>query len=179
MLESEIFERDYTKRKTEMSAENLEASKVFDYAVESGFFREIAERVRAIPKRIVFEDKEAYENLLPRLDELAKRHGGKIRGIVDYEKWEADIVLTLPFFECANSRDLGLLADIATKTNLVTVTATEDGQVRVFIMIHYFEEMEDQDAIVEEMIQQDDKLVEMLLKQQEKEKTLCWEIRLF
>lgn len=36
-----------------------------------------------------------YEYLLERCDEFAKRHHGKIHGVVDFEHWDAHIDLTL------------------------------------------------------------------------------------
>ena len=65
-MENEIFERDY--RITEKS-KNTSSKKpnIINYAAESGFFKAYNDAMLKIPKYIVQEDKEAYEDLLFRL----------------------------------------------------------------------------------------------------------------
>jgi len=121
----------------------------------------------AIPKVIVPEDKANYEYLLAKCDEMAKRWGGKIRGIVDYQKWDAHIYLTLPFAEFGCDEELALLKEIAEKSHSVTFSATKDGKVELNIFFYYFQEIADKRAIFEEEILKDNELVALLEKHNE------------
>lgn len=69
----------------------------------------IRELESLLPKTVVEKDKDTYERLLKRCDEMAKIHGGKIYGIVDFENYDSRIVLTLPFFEFFAGHNMDLL----------------------------------------------------------------------
>lgn len=177
MLENIVYEKDYSDEKVRrQSAEHalfeLEDD-ILDQAIEGGFFKAYSEAMNAMPKYIVPEDKAAYEDLLPRLDRFARRLGGHIKGVVDYEKWDAHIILHLPYFEITTEEEHELLSDIAKKTHLFDVTGTEDGGVRVYIMINYFDEIGDKENLIQETIAKDDKLVELLAKRRDEEKQLA------
>lgn len=163
-MENIVFERDYTE--THKKARELHSSEpnVLDVGKQTGFWKAYESMMNAIPKVIVPEDKAAYENLLPRLDALAKRLGGKIRGEVSYDKWQSEINLTLPFFEFGREEDYRLLKDLADKTHLLSVTATDDGQVRVHIMINYFTEIVDTSEITNKMLASNETMAELLEK---------------
>lgn len=171
MLENIVFERDYTDTRAE-AAKQLPKfyEDTFDHIVKSGFFQRYDAAKKAMPKYIVPKNKEAYDDLLTRLDFFTRKKGGKIRGIVDYTDWEATIDVVLPFFECCFSEDFKLLSDIADKTSNVTFTATEDGNIHLHLMFRYFEDIGDRENLIEETIMQDDKLVELLTQQREEEK---------
>lgn len=94
-----------------------------------------------IPKIIVPEDKANYEYLLDRCDKFAERHRGYIRGIVDYHKWQSEIVMTLPFAEFCDPEDLAFLREIAEKSHSVTFEPDEDNGICVRIFICYFDEL--------------------------------------
>ena len=176
MLENIIYERDYAEEKMKcIEKESALHTQIFDHAIESGFFKAYSDAMRALPKYIVPADKAAYEDLLPRLDKLASKWGGRIKGVVDYEKWESYIVLVQPFLEFTTEEEHNLLVDIATKTHIFNVTPTEDGKVRIYIMINYFAEIGDTENLIEETIRKDDKLVELLAQQLEKEKNYALE----
>ena len=170
-MENEIFERDYrgTENKETLSPNE---QKIWDYAVESGVFKAYDEAMRKKPKYIVREDKEAYEDLLSRLDFYAMRKHGKIKGIVDYEKYESHIYVELPHFEVCFPIDFALLSDIATKTHNVTFQASEYGGIRLSIRINYFDEIENTENVLTDCIMEDEKLVEMLMEKHEKEKEI-------
>ena len=90
---------------------------------------------------IVAEDKRKYEYLLSQLDELAEYHGGRIKGIVSYQKWESHIFLEVPYLEFGNDKEHQLLKDVNEMADLVTVAATEGGWIRISVMINYFEDV--------------------------------------
>lgn len=170
-MENQVFERDYAE---EHAARKMISSKtdedVLEHAINNGFFKAYTDAMNALPKYIVPEDKKAYEELLPQLDALAMRLGGKIRGVVDYEKWDSKITVILPFFECSSQSEFALLADIAQRSDLLTITATEDGNVKLSIMINYFNEIGDKENLLEETIVQDEELVNLLMKSREEQK---------
>ena len=168
-MKNKIFERDY-RIIEENEDESADQYRLRDYAVESGFFKAYNDAMLKIPKYIVQEDKEAYEDLLFRLDIYARRLGGKIKGIVDYEKYNSHIIVELPHFEAANTQEYALLSDIAAKTNIVTFEPSKDGGIRLYIMINYFNEIEDTKHVLTDCIMNDEKLVEMLEEEHEKEK---------
>lgn len=162
-MENEIYERDYQTQ--EKTPEIERANAIFDRAVYGGFFREYNDAMNAIPKVVVPKDKENYEYLLKRCEEIAKQWHGHIKGVVDYDHWDSHIVLTLPCVEFGNAEELALLREIAEKAHLVTFTANEDGGITMNIMINYFEELmteEHRGYLEYEAIMNDDQLASML-----------------
>ena len=142
MFKNEIYEHDYAEEHARRTASQPKIyDEIFERAIESGFFKAYNDAMRALPKYIVPEDQAAYEDLLPRLDAVAQKRGGKIKGIVDYEKWDAHIYVELPFFEFSSTEDFSLLADIAAKAHLVTFSVMENGKIHLSIMINYFNEI--------------------------------------
>lgn len=162
-MENEIYERDYQAQ--EDTAESKRANAIFDRAMNGSFFRDYAAALDAIPKVIVPKDKENYQYLLKRCDEIAKHWHGHIKGVVDYQHWESRIELALPCVEFGDPEELALLREIAEKAHLVTFTANESGRINMSIVINYFEELitEEQRSYLEyEAIMNDDQLATML-----------------
>ena len=101
-MENIVFDRNYEEDKPDPLAQAI-----FDRVnAPGGFLEEFSKKMDAIPKVIVPKDKENYEDLLERCDEFAKRHHGKIHGVVDFEHWDAHIDLTLPMLEFDDSEDI-------------------------------------------------------------------------
>lgn len=163
-MENIVFDRDYSEEyKKALESRNSEPD-ILDIAEQTGFWQAYKQMRDSIPKVIVPEDKAAYENLLPRLDALAKRVGGKIHGEVSYDKWQSEINLILPFFEFGDNEEYKLLIDLAFNTHLLTITATEDGNVRIHIMINYFREVIEPSESTEELIANNEPLAAQLEK---------------
>lgn len=94
-MENTVFERNY-----EIVEKDDRATAVFERAfAPGGFMEEFTKKMDAIPKVVVPKDKENYDYLLNRCDDYAKRHHGRIRGVVDYEHWDAHIDLYLRMLE--------------------------------------------------------------------------------
>lgn len=93
-----------------------------------------------IPKRVVPKEKADYEYLLGECDAYVRQHGGKIRGMVDYERWEASINLYMEHFEFCDKEALTLLKEIAERAENVTISM-KDGKLRMTIYIGYFDEV--------------------------------------
>lgn len=159
-MKNEIFEADYTQEKRETTgSSNL----IFETAVECGFFKRYTEIMHSIPKYIVQKDKEAYESLLPKLDALAKRHCGKIKGVVDYERWDSHIYVTVPFFEFSSDEELVLLRELNEKAHSLTFTV-EDGMVRLSVMINYFNEVGDVEQVFDRAMEESDELMDVIMQ---------------
>lgn len=129
--------------------------------------------MKRIPKYIVEEDREAYENLLPQLDAYAKKLHGKIKGVVDYIDWVSHITVEIPHFEVCTREDFALLSDIAAKADNVTFEADKHGGIRLRVRINYFDEIEDTDHVLGECIMPNDTLVEMLSEHLDSEKEMA------
>lgn len=166
-MNNEVFEADYT-RKDEPSPDT--GLGILELAKDTGFFRAYDDLMRSMPKIINQRDKQNYEELLHKLDALAKRKGGKIKGIVDYEHWDAHIYITLPFFEFVHKDEVALLKELETKANTLTFTVTDDGKIQLSVMIHYFEEIGDKSTLFSQAIEGNDKLIEALTANAERRK---------
>ena len=75
-MNNEVFKADYT-RKDEPSPDT--GLGILELAKDTGFFRAYDDLMRSMPKIINQRDKQNYEELLHKLDALAKRKGGKIK----------------------------------------------------------------------------------------------------
>lgn len=162
-MKNEVYEADY-RRKSNPD----EIPDAFDIAVETGFFKTYNDIMRSIPKVIVPEDKKNYEELLQKLDALAKRRGGKIRGIVSYEKFDSHIYITLPFFEFSHEEEHKLLDELESKAHSLTFTVTDDGMIQLSVMINYFEEIGDTDKVFDMALEGNEKLTAALIESMEK-----------
>lgn len=162
-MKNEVYEADY-RRKSNPD----EIPDVFDIAVETGFFKTFNDIMRSIPKVIVPEDKKNYEELLQKLDALAKRRGGTIRGIVSYEKFDSHIYITLPFFEFSHEEEHKLLAELESKAHSLTFTVTDDGMIQLSVMINYFEEIGGTDNVFDMALEGNEKLTAALIESMEK-----------
>lgn len=155
-MENQIFERDYTEQKADYVDFNHEHFRriLVECAHDTDFFEQLKARLAAIPRVIIPEDKAAYEDLLPELNCWALRYGGRIRGIIDYENYDAHIYVTLPFIETADKDSRELLNRIMEQAHMVTFLPTEDGYIEISIMFNYFQELDDQEKIVQRAIRE-------------------------
>lgn len=140
-MESIIYEKDYSMD----VKEEAELPEAFVALEESGFFSFYDTLMGQLPKRVVEKDKETYERVLEKCDAYAQRVHGKVYGIVDYEKWESHIYLTLPWLEVADDADRAFLKDIIENVTVVTFEPAEEGKIVVKMLINYFEEVMDSD----------------------------------
>ena len=115
-----VFERNY-----EIVEKDDRATAVFERAfAPGGFMEEFTKKMDAIPKVVVPKDKEK-----------------RIRGVVDYEHWNAHIDLYLRMLEFDDAEDMAFVKDIGEKAHYLCITPEESGGYRVHIMINYFEEL--------------------------------------
>lgn len=79
-----------------------------------------------------------------------------------YEHWDAHIYITLPFFEFVHKDEKELLNDLETKAHSLTFTVTDDGKIQLSVMINYFDEIGDKDALFSQAIDGNDELIEAI-----------------
>ena len=159
-MDNIVFERNY-----EIEEKDDRARAVFERAfAPGGFMEEFTKKMDAIPKVIVPEDKENYEYLLKQCDDYAKRHHGRIRGVVDYEHWDAHIDLYLKMLEFDDAEDMAFIKDIGKKAHYLCITPEKDEAYRFHIMINYFQELisEEHEAYLKyETLMEDEELASM------------------
>lgn len=148
-MENFIFKRDYSEHGA--APEDVTAEDIVPNPLARNYLKIYGEIMSKLPKIIVPKDKETFERLVPKLDELAKRFGGSIEAGIDYKHWHSYIDLILPFFEIATIADANLLQDIAQNTQDFCVEVHDTNSVRVHIMIHYFEDVipDDMNELIE------------------------------
>ena len=115
-----------------------------------------------MPRVINEENSAAYNRFLTALDQIAKTFGGKIKGEIDYQNWEASIYVILPFVEFSSVEELQLLKDIASYCQTVTFTNTSDGNIRMKLLINYFDVIGNVEDTLEKEIASCPELVAML-----------------
>ena len=158
-MNNEIYEADYTRKDEPSSGNGID---ILELAKTTGFFRVYDELMKSMPKYINETDRQNYEELLHKLDAFARRKGGKIKGIISYEHWDAHIYITLPFFEFVHKDEKELLNDLETKAHSLTFTVTDDGKIQLSVMINYFDEIGDKDAVFSQAIDGNDELIEAI-----------------
>lgn len=160
-MENIVFERDYSQDQQE----DERRTDIFERAMYGSFAKDFQSSMEKIPKVIVPEYKANYEYLLRVCDDLARQWGGSVRGVVDYQHWDAKIDLDLPLVEFANPKDLQLLCDMAEKSHTISFQPNESGGINIHIFNLYFEElMSDlhREYLRYEAIMNDPELAEML-----------------
>ncbi len=163
-MENEVFERDYSDLiPINLTPQFQRDLSILKQAAESGIIRKYEEAVNALPKCIVPREKAAYDNLLIQLNEFAMAARGKILGIVNYEKWEATIQLTAPVFRFVDPEGILLLANIALSAEKVTVSVNQEGMIVLNLEIEYFQNIGDNEAIMDELLERDDALMDSII----------------
>lgn len=162
-MENEVFERDYSQlmplHLTSLFQNELEIVK---QAVNSGIIREYEEAVRAMPKVIVPGKKAIYDDLLVRLDEFARVARGSIRGVVDYEEWNATITLNVHKLLFEEPFGTLLMADISLSSESLTITADTQGKLQMIIEMPYFQDIGNKEQVMDDLLEKDDSILEMI-----------------
>ena len=163
-MENIVYERDYKDKKTQRSGNkgNEISTQIFDYLIASGALNAMEDTYAQMPRVVNEDNSAAYNRFLTALDQIAKTFGGKIKGEIDYQNWEASIYVILPFVEFASVEELQLLKDIASYCQTVTFTNTSDGNIRMKLLINYFDVIGDVEDTLEKEIAGCPELVAML-----------------
>lgn len=94
------------------------------------------------PKKVIEKDKRTFFRLKDKLTLYARQHKGSISAVVNTEKWEARIDVTLPYFRCVTVDEHNLIKDITLNTKCFSMLPLKDGGVLWSIIIPYFENIE-------------------------------------
>ncbi len=94
------------------------------------------------PKKIIEKDKKSFFRLKDKLTLYARQHNGSVRAVINTEKWEARIDVTLPFFKCVTVDEHNLIKDITLNTKAFSILPLKDGGILWSIIIPYFENIE-------------------------------------
>ncbi len=133
-MENVVYEKDYGEEFRERN-DKAKGQDFLDTLKDIGFFQAYKEEMDKIPK-----EKEDYEYLLGECDAYVRQFGGKVRGEVDYQKWQATIDLYQTHFEFCDREALTLLKEIAERAENVTFSI-KDGLLRMSVFIGYFDEV--------------------------------------
>lgn len=140
-MENVVFYKDYSLTKEEQEQASLEWQQVQDTISLSAPLQQYYNAMRSVPKIIIPEHKENYDYLLKLCDSLAQNYYGSVHGVVDYQKWSATIDLIAPFIDFVTEEQLGVLKDIAEKSQSITFQQSDNGGIRVHIFIDYFDDL--------------------------------------
>ena len=159
-----VYERDYKDKKTQRGGNksNEISTQIFDNLIASGALSAMEDTYAQMPRVVNEENSAAYNRFLTALDQIAKTFGGKIKGEIDYQNWEASIYVILPFVEFSSVEELQLLKDIASYCQTVTFTNTSDGNIRMKLLINYFDVIGNVEDTLEKEIASCPELVAML-----------------
>ncbi len=105
-----------------------------------------------LPKIIIEKDKETFERVVPKLDKFTQDHSGIIEATVDYKKWDSHIIMLLPFMEFDSKDDFELFSDITQNSHSFSISVTDEGLLRVYILINYFDEIVFEDEKMAELV---------------------------
>lgn len=154
-MENILFEHDYKseRRNTPNNGDDALDLKIFDSAIESGFFQAYSDAMRKLPKIINPIRKANFEYVQNLCDDMAKRWGGKVRSEVRYDKWDAIIDLTLPFIEFGSPDDLLKMAEISRRVDSATFSPSDDGGVRLHIFCYYFDDVASKEEVDDILLQ--------------------------
>jgi len=174
---STTYEQDYRQQRQEYHKmmDNAGHGEAFDLIKELGIMSDIDKRFLALPHVINPAIKLAYDKCLLMLDSWAMLKGGRIKGEVSYERFDAVIKVVFPFFEFLEGSSIEYLRFLTMYARNVTFQPSDDGNIEMHVCFDYFEDIGDKDAIIEEEIQKHPELVEALNASADKERTLILE----
>ena len=174
---SNTYKQDYRRQRQEYHRmmDGAGHGEAFDLIKELGIMSDIDKRFLALPHVINPAIKLAYDKCLLMLDSWAMLKGGRIKGEVSYEHFDAVITVIFPFFEFLEGSSIEYLRFLTMYARNVTFQPTDDGNIELRVYFDYFEDIGDKDAIIEEEIQKHPELVEALNASADKERTMILE----
>ena len=174
---STTYEQDYREKRKQyhemMSAAG--SDEAFELIKGLGIMADIDKRFMELPHIINPIVKVAYEKCLLMLDSWAMLKGGRIKGEVSYEHFDAVISVIFPFFEFLDYNSIEYLRYLSMNARTITFTTTDDGNIEMRVRFDYFEDIGDKDAIIEEEIQKHPELVDALNASADRERELLME----
>ncbi len=152
-MDNIIFKRNYMGEDYDLS-KNSRTDEHEPFISESAFecIQFQVEVLKRLPKIIIQKDKETFERIVPKLNNFTKAHRGIIEATIDYNQYCSYIIMLLPFMELDSKDDLTLFTDIAQNCHNLLFSVTDEGLLRVYILINYFDEIEVEDKELAKII---------------------------
>ncbi len=168
---ADVYEKDYTAshRRYRQLTRDSESNELLKRMADAGVFAAYNEAWLAIPRIVNAERKAAYDKALELCDRLAMIKGGKVRGVVNYESFDATIDMVLPTFEFFNDR-LDIIRHIASTARNILFETNTYGEIRMHLLYDYFEEIEDPSNLFTDEVMKHPDLVDDILAHEDKEK---------
>lgn len=86
-MENEVYEKHYGEEFRERS-DKAKGKDILETLKNIGFLQSYKEKIDKIPKLVVSKEKVDYEYLLEACVAYMRQFCGKVRGEVDYQKWQ-------------------------------------------------------------------------------------------
>lgn len=121
---------------------NADSDMAVEFLHAIGYFKACDKFERYIPKIINEKDRENYGRLLKDSYSYAKNHYGKVKGVIDYERYQATIKIIVPIFEFETKEDREFLKDVTENAALFWFERLENGKIVFNIFLKYFDNVE-------------------------------------
>lgn len=160
-----VYEYDYREEKKPLlsTTHTDKRERAFQLSQETGVYKAIGDRIRALPRVLSPIKKEFYDKCLAILERYAAHWGGYIKGVVSYEIFDAYIYLDLPFHEYVFYDNMDELTYITQNARSICYSVIDNKFIRMAVHIDYFEDIGDIDAIIEEEIEKHPDLCDALI----------------
>lgn len=140
----EIFHKDYRRKRQTAPINNADP--------RFGKLREITADLRntmnQYPTVLYPEGMYSYHYLLQKFNALAKKTGGQVTGIIDYQNFDVTIKVVCPYFEFFKLDDeWALLKELGERAIYVNFTKAEDDNICLEINFYCFHNLCDDDVI--------------------------------
>lgn len=134
-MENEVYERDYRALQVEPDpAQRVRLKRMGELLHDIDIQR---------PRMISPTGKFVYDYLLRECDAYCRLCCGKICAVIDYQNWDAKIVMTLPSLCCFAMEQKDLLCEILLLTKSISFSPVSGStELSVTIKIAYFERLE-------------------------------------
>ena len=163
-MKDDIYEKDYFAEHKKERENSIAESNIIKMAIESGVFASISKRMSALPHVVDPEKQKAYQICLQLLDTMARELGGKIKGVISYQKFDAQIELTVPFLEFSGKSNLKILQFLASQARDIHIYNEKNGQMKLTVYIDYFESLGNYDKIFYEEMNKHPEVVDSMVK---------------
>lgn len=142
-MKQDIYERDFAEEHKQQLEQDIfchpTQQEISNFLFMYQSTGEYVDELATTPRVTTSEMKENYDRLLHNCEAFTRRIGGSIRGIIDYENYDASIEVILPFAEFSSQDELALLKEISQEAVTVLFENTNDGKIRMLLTIDYFQ----------------------------------------
>lgn len=147
-MENEIYERDYTQQGKILPRKGPEEVDFFwTHMLGEQEAKECSEIIKSMPKVVNPTGKAQYERIFNYLDSVARKIGGKIKSVINYQDYYAEMTVDLPYLEKSFQDNTNLvLWGIWFSPEYLSIVPIDSDWLRLTLrMNHYFLDMIDED----------------------------------